>query len=373
MFFRLLTCFALVALLNYSTVRGQTNAKTTLGGYGELHYNEPNGSKRGVLDFHRFVLYVAHNFNTELSFRSEVEIEHSRIEAGSPDGGEVAIEQAFLEYRLNQTFGFRGGILLAPIGLINLYHEPPTFHGVERPNVDRHIIPTTWSESGAGVFGSVCDNLSYQAYLLAGLHADGFDAASGIRGGRQEAFESNPANPSLAGRIDYAPLLGLQLGGSFFLGNASGDNDSIGNATVSLWSGDIRYNIEGFSLRAVGAFASIGDAEKINSQFNNNVAKQIFGYYFEGAYNILPLIAPESEQELYLFARFEKYNTQASAPGTVKLEQYDRNDVVIGITYKPTYNTAFKLDYTFMNNALNAGAFKNSGQFNLGIGYYFFD
>jgi hypothetical protein len=84
---------------------------------------------------------------------------------------------------------------------------------------------------------------------------------------------------------------------------------------VSLWSADVRYSIEDFSFRAVGALATIGDADKINARFNNNVANKIFGYYLEGAYNILPMIVPESEQELDLFARFEKYNTQASTTG----------------------------------------------------------
>lgn len=370
---RFSVCFVSIGLLSFSAATAQTGSKTTLGGYGELHYNEPNGSKRGTLDFHRFVLYVAHNFNTEISFKSEVEIEHTKLEAGDPDGGEVAIEQAFLEYQLSQSFGFRAGILLAPVGIINMYHEPPTFHGVERPNVERNIIPATWRESGAGVYGAITEGLTYQAYVLAGLDAEGFSAGSGIRGGRQEAFESNPANPSFTGRVDYSPMLGLQLGGSFFAGNSSGDNDSIGNAMVSLWSADVRYSFEDFSFRAVGALAAIGDADRINSRFNNNVADKIFGYYLEGAYNILPLIAPECEQELDVFARFEKYNTQASTTGFPKLAQFNRNDIVFGVTYKPTFNTAFKLDYTFINNALDAGAFKNSRQLNLGIGYYFFD
>lgn len=358
-------------LLQFSTSHAQSESKTTVGGYGELHYNEPDGSKRGILDFHRFVIYLGHNFNEQLSFRSEIEIEHTKLEAGSSNGGELAIEQAYLDYTIHETFGVRAGILLPPVGLINLYHEPPTFHGVERPSVDRVIIPATWRESGAGVYGTISEELKYQAYVMAGLKAEGFNASNGIRGGRQEAFESNPANPSFTGRLDYTPVLGLQLGASFFIGGSSADVDSIGNATVALWSADARYDVDNFQFRAVGAMATIGDADKINAAFGNDVADRVYGFYIEGAYDVLPLLCPESEQQLFAFARYEKYNTQAATTGFASLVQYNRNDVVVGLTYKPTYNTAFKFDYTFFNNELNSGANKNSKQLNLGIGYFF--
>jgi hypothetical protein len=361
---------ALTTIL-FSSARSQTESQTTVGGYGELHYNEPDGIRRGVLDFHRFVLFVNHNFNSKISFRSEIEIEHTKIEAGSADGGEVAIEQAYLDYALQPNFGIRAGIVLPPVGLINLYHEPPIFHGVERPNVERVIIPATWRESGLGVYGTISEALRYQAYLVAGLKAEGFTAGNGIRGGRQEALESSPANPSLTGRLDYSPMLGLQLGGSFFIGGSSADVDSIGNATVALWCADARYSYENLSLKALGVVASISDADKINRAFGNSVADRVYGFYVEGAYNILPFLAPESEEELHVFARYEKYNTQASTSGFLALPQYNRNDIVVGVTYKPTYNTAFKFDYTFLNNKLNTGSNTNTQQLNLGIGYFF--
>lgn len=365
-------CLLAVTSLISCTAFSQFEPKTTVGGYGELHYNEPDGHRRGMLDFHRFVLYVGHNFNDKLSFKSELEIEHTFIEAGEPEGGELSLEQAFLDYRLTTSIGFRAGIILPPVGLINIYHEPPTFNGVERPSVDRVIIPTTWRESGAGIYGSPAEGFNYQLYVVAGLKADGFSGSNGLRSGRQVAFESNPANPSVTGRLDYSPCLGLFLGGSFFLGGASADLDSVGTARVSLWSGDIRYAVDEFAFRVVGALGTIGDADRINARYNTAVADRIHGYYVEGAYNILPLLCPATEEELNLFVRFERYNTQAATTGFAKLEQYNRTDIVFGMTYKPTFNTAFKFDYTLMNNNLNAGNFKNTKQLNLGIGYYFF-
>lgn len=371
MCYRYIACLAAFALLSFSASYGQSESKTTVGGYGELHYNEPDGTRRGMLDFHRFVLYFGHNFDERISFRSEVELEHTRIKAGEAGNGELALEQAYLDYRVANTFGLRVGILLPPVGLINLYHEPPTFHGVERPSVDRIIIPTTWREAGAGVYGTIGSEVQYQAYVVAGFKASGFNAENGLRGGRQFALESNPTNPSLTGRVDYSPTAGLQLGGSFFVGGASAGNDTIGNPSVALWSADARFSIEQFSFRAVGVLTSIGDAETLNKKLKRNVADNMFGYYLEAAYNFLPLLSPDSEQELFFFTRFEKYNTQASTTGFNPLTQYNRNDVVFGLTFKPTFNTAFKFDYTFLNNALNSGANKNTKQLNLGIGYFF--
>ena len=122
-----------------------------------------------------------------------------------------------------------------------------------------------------------------------------------------------------------------------------------------------------FSLRAVGVLESISDAQKINAAFDNNVADQIYGIYAEGSYNILPLMCPDAEQSLWLFTRYEKYNTQSKVTGFTANAVHDRNDITIGATFKPTFNTAFKIDYQFMNNAAEA----NTKQFNMGVGYNF--
>lgn len=365
-----LYCIACAFFVSTTMLIGQEQETTTIGGYGELHYNEPDGPSEGKLDFHRFVIYLAHTFSDKLSFKSEVEIEHTKLEAtesGGAEGGEVAIEQAYLDWHFNPHIGLKAGIVLPPIGIINELHEPPTFHGVERPNVDRTIIPTTWRETGIGLYGLLTEGLHYQVYLVAGLKAEGFSGKDGIRGGRQEALESSPMNPSFTGKIEYVPIPTLKLGGSFFVGNTTEGVDSLGSGTLIIVSGDVRYSVEQFSLCAVGAFESLGDADKINRAFGKEVADQIYGFYIEGAYNILPFISPDSDHSLSLFARFEKYNTHAKVSGFAANPEYDRNEIALGATYKPTYNTAFKIDYQFLDNA--AGT--NTKQLNLGVGYNF--
>lgn len=343
---------------------------TTIGGYGELHYNDADGSSAGRLDFHRFVIFLGHSFNDRLSFKSEMEIEHTKIEAtemGGAEGGEVAVEQAYLDWRFTTLLGLKAGILLPPIGIINHVHEPPTFNGVERPNIDYYIIPTTWRESGIGVYGSVAEGLNYQLYLVAGLNAEGFSGRNGIRKGRQEALESSFTNPSLTGKVDYHITTDLALGASFFAGSTTGGVDSLGSGTLALLSYDVEYLVNRFAFRSVGAFESIGDADKINHAFGLDVADQIFGISLEAAYDILPLIDPAPENSLSLFTRYENYNTQASVTNIAADPLNSRNDITVGATYNPTYNTVFKIDYQFLNN--KAGA--NTRQLNLGVGYHF--
>lgn len=359
-------------IMNPSTVNGQES--TTIGGYGELHYNLPDSSKRGTLDFHRFVVYIGHTFNESISFKSEIEIEHTKIEAtgtGGAEGGEVAIEQAYIDWHFDPHIGMKAGILLLPIGIINQIHEPPTFNGVERPNVDQFIIPTTWREAGLGIYGLIAEGINYQLYVVAGLHAVAFSGNEGIRGGRQEALESSTANPSVTGRLEYVPLPELKLGTSFFVGNTTDVNAQLGTGTLSLISGDIRYTFHGFSLRAVGAFESLSDAESINMSMPapavGDIADQMYGFYFEGAYNLMPCFVQETEQSLNPFVRYEKYNTQAGVTGFIANPVNNRNEITIGVTYKPTYNTAFKIDYQFLNNAASL----NTKQLNVGIGYSF--
>lgn len=102
----------------------------------------------------------------------------------------------------SKAFGIRAGIMIVPLGLVNVYHEPPAFHGVERPNVERYIIPSTWREAGIGINGSFAGGWQYEAYLMAGLDPDGISAGNGIRGARQIGFESSTrTSPSPPGWI----------------------------------------------------------------------------------------------------------------------------------------------------------------------------
>ena len=140
------------------TIRSEASA-TTIGGYGEAVYNNyRNKSVKDEADLRRFVLFFGHRFNDKLRLYSELEVEHALVESGQ---GELALEQAFIEYNLHPNINLRAGLMLLPLGLLNETHEPPTFYGVERNEVETRILPSTWRELGVGLQGNVLDGLEY--------------------------------------------------------------------------------------------------------------------------------------------------------------------------------------------------------------------
>jgi hypothetical protein len=348
--------------------------RTTLGGYGEVHYTNRTGPNTpATVNLKRFVVYLAHSFNDRITFRSEIEVEDAKVEGGAT-GGEVSIEQAFLDYRLTDGLTLRTGLVLPPIGIINETHEPPTFNGVERPAFEHDVIPTTWRELGVGALGNVpgVQGLSYRLYCVNGLRAAGFSAAEGLREGRQEGQNASFANPSLTGRLEWARP-GLKLGGSFWYGGSADTASALGTgafaAPITLVSADARYDVGALNFRGVVANIAVGAAGAIDARYGAGVGSRIAGGYLEAAYNVLAALAPASSQKLNAFLRHERYDTQADVPaGITKDRTLDRRITTFGLTYKPTWNTAFKGDYQVRRNRAGVGEYDVLA---LGVGYQF--
>jgi len=352
----------------------QDSESTTVGGYGEVHYNNRSGpDSPGIINVARFVVFLSHQFNEKIAFRSELEVEDAKVEAGHDNAGEVSVEQVYLDYQLSPAATLRAGLVLAPIGIINETHEPTTFNGVDRPAFDTDVIPTTWRDLGVGMVGNFgSSGLSYRAYLLNGLVASGFTAEEGIRAGRQEGQLASFANPSLTGRLEWARP-GLRIGASFWYGGSAAQDPALGTGTfdntVALVSADARYDVGPFMFRGVVANISISDAEAINAAFGSQIGSRIAGGYLEGAYDVLTALAPQSAQRLNAFIRHERYNTQAGVPdGVTRDDALARRVTTFGLTYKPLYNVAFKGDYQLLRNRAGVG---ENEVFSLGLGYQF--
>ena len=374
---RPLTLSAAVCLLSTISPRHVTaQESTTLGGYGEIHYTNRSGRNTPAeVNLRRFVVYLAHTFDERLTFRSELEVEDAKVEGGSA-GGEVALEQAFLDYRFSNKLTLRTGLVLIPVGIINETHEPPSFNGVDRPAFENDVIPTTWREIGVGIVGAlpIAEGLSYRLYVVNGLVASGFSDAEGIREGRQEGRNASFANPSLTGRVEWVRP-GLRVGGSFWYGGTTAGDSGLGTGTfsapVALVSADARYDRGAFSARGVIATIGVSDADSINALYGTAVGSRITGGYVEGAYNVLTFLAPRSKQRLNAFVRHERYDTQADVPaGTTRDRQFARRVTTLGLTYKPLFNVAFKGDYEVRRTAAGGGV--GAGEtLRLGIGYQF--
>ncbi len=357
-----------------ATAQEQDQEHTTVGGYGEVQYHNLSGPDTpGEANLARFVVYLAHSFNERISFRSELEVEDARIEGGEP-GGEVSIEQAYLDYTFSPAATLRAGLVLPPIGIINETHEPTTFNGVDRPQFDHDVIPSTWRDIGVGLVGNLpgSSGLNYRVYLLNGLVASGFSAEEGIREGRQEGHEASFGNPSLTGRLEWARP-GLRIGGSFWYGGSAAQDPALGTGSfdnaVAVVAADARYDVGPFMFRGVVANVSIADADAINAAYGGQVGSRIAGGYVEGAYNVLSKLAPQSTQRLDAFIRHERFNTQAGVPtGVVRDDALARRITTFGLTYKPVYNVVFKGDYQLQRNRAGVGP---DEQLALGGGYSF--
>jgi hypothetical protein len=347
---------------------------TTLGGYGEVHYvnsNRPGVGSVGTVK--RFVLYFAHSFDDRITFRSELEVEDAKVEGGD-EGGEVALEQAYLDFRLGDHATVRAGLVLIPLGILNETHEPPTFNGVARADYHSVVIPTTWRELGVGIVGAIpgAEGLAYRFYLVNGLLAEGFSAERGVRGGRQEGKEASFANPSLTGRLEYARP-GLKIGGAFYHGGTgNGDprfGDGIFAAPVTMVAADARFERGPWSLRGEAAFTHVAKAEEISAAFGENVASRIGGWYGEGAYNLLHLVGPATTARLDAFVRYERLNTQSGVPDAMTAnDAFARRITTLGLTWKPISNVAIKGDFQFRRN--KAGTAEDE-VVRLGLGYQF--
>ena len=358
-----------------------SNQGLHIGGYGQIDYNRTINDDlnyNAKLDVHRLVTFLGYNFNEKTSFVSELEFEHVV---------EVYVEQAFLSHNIRDNFSINAGLMLIPMGIQNLYHEPPTFNGVERTNVDKYIVPTTWREMGASVNGRIMDNtLSYELMLVNGFNGyDGegvFSGNKGLRSGRQKGAESYMTAPDFASRFSYVGIPNLNLGLSTYFGEsestayngldlsdknavASADSTIIG---INMMGVDGRYQKGALQLRGQYIVADLSNTNQYNTFTGKDLGSKMLGYYAEAGYNLLS--EKETNNELIAFARYENYNTHKEVEeGGISINSnYDRKDVIIGLGLKLAKGAMFKIDYQIQSNG-NSNS--RTDQINIGTAVWF--
>jgi hypothetical protein len=328
--------------------------KLSIGGYGEVHYNQQiSGGTRynGNMDVHRMVLFFGYQFNDKTSFVTEIEYEHVK---------ELYVEQAFLNYNIKPNTSIRGGLMLVPMGIVNEYHEPTTFNGVERPSVDKYIVPTTWREIGVGINGRLVNApIKYQLYIMNGFN--GFDGggvlrgSDGLRKGRQKGAESTFTSPSVSAKVDFYGVKGLNVGVSGYFGKTQSsefngldkDDDyaeAVADSTrvgISMLGLDLRYKLDALQLKGQYIHSYINDVKEYNDKTGKDLGKQMQGYYIEAGYDLLH----GKEQALVPFVRYENYNTHHKVDGITANKAYDREDWFVGLSYHLAKGAVVKVDY----------------------------
>jgi len=361
----------------------------SIGGYGEGNYSAKvgdKGSSNDSADMARMVLYAGYKFTDRILFNSELEFEHASTGEGSESKGEVSVEFASLDFFIDQRANVRAGLVLMPMGLVNRIHEPLFYFGNHRPEVEQRIIPSTWREMGAGLFGAITPNLTYTAYVVSGLDATGF-TSDGIREGRGGGSNAKAENFGYVARMDYDPaaLPGVTVGGSAYVGN-SGQNQAFAgqkaDVFTQLYEAHVQWKYRGLEFRTLGSWGHIGDAALVSAaniarngpvdpdhpNAGQVVGSQNYGWYSEAGYDVLPLLWQDTTQYLAPFFRYERLNTMAKAPsGFANDPTRDWQIYQVGLQYKPIPNVVIKADYR--NYVAKQGPLPDD--FNLGFGFIF--
>lgn len=327
--------------------------ETTLAGYGEIHYNsvqaENPANDFDEIDFHRFVLFVGRRLSERASFYSELELEHSLAGDGAP--GEIELEQAFVDFRIGDRLSARGGLFLLPVGILNQTHEPTTFFGVERNDVESIIIPSTWWEAGGGLSGGLGEAWSWDVGVHSGLAipVTGTDAFR-VRSGRQKVAEALGSDLAYTGRIRYSGMPGVEWSASFQHQSDPSQIPGDGLDSGQLFTTDLTFLRNNIGLRALfGSWQFDGPAVEAAD------ADRQSGWYVEPSYRL--------NDRWGVYARFEELDAARD------IDQFDQWE--IGANYWPNPRVVIKLDYRQREHELSGLSGRDFDALDLGLGYQF--
>jgi len=356
--------------------------KTRFGGYGELDYifkrENGNGAGGNTFDPHRFVLYVNSDLADWITLNTELEWEHggvkdeAEVEGSSAElSGEVVVEQIFLDFKLAQSLHVKTGVMLVPVGAINLDHEPTNFNSTERPQLDRFLIPGTWSEMGIALHGAVGEKINYQLLVMNGLDGEKFSAKNGVRDGRQNFDRDLNRNKALTGRLEIRPTTNLYTNFSFYTANSAPSGKPTAYTTIAAFDG--KYSLGAFDL--AGEYVQIYQDKP--AVLSDEIGHRMAGYWVEGACHIMPKSLKQgklTESDAVFFTRYSEFDTQQGSianPGKAS-GRFDRNYTTVGVVFKPVTTVAIKADYQIYADHRAAGETPlDNDKFQLTLGFVF--
>ena len=378
--------------------------KFTIGGYGEVtakHCFYSNNYLRygknpekyandhyGEFDLPHVVVYLGYDFGHGWSVGTEIEFEHggteSAIEIEEEEGGEyegeierggeVALEQFWLQKKFNRYAILRAGMQVIPVGGLNAHHESTEYFGVYRNEGSFTIIPSTWHEVALTFMGSSPKGWRYQLMFLPGLDSDRFNRKNWIKPGAGSPYEFKLANVFAgAARVDYVGIDGLRLGLSGYCGNSFRNTLSKTNAEldasaykdvkgmVSIGAFDFDYKYSGLVLRGEFLYGHLSDAAAI-TQYNISmrkgsvsskqwVASDALAAGCEIGYDFFSLSRKSKveSQKLYLFGRYDYYDSMFRYDNkpTDMYAWCGRHRAAVGINYFPIKQVAVKAEFSY--------------------------
>ncbi len=357
--------------------------KATVGGYADVMYNilsrqNLDNPSRNSFGQQRLVPFIYGDITDRVKFAAEIELERGGTSAPISGDGSINVEFAQIDYLVNETINLRGGILLVPVGKFNLLHDSPLNDLVDRPMVSRQIIPSTWFEAGAGIYGTVyptsLSKIDYEVYAFNGMtQTAGGITDLGVRNARGSLSRDRDDNKAIAGRVAISPMLGIEVAGSAYHGQYKTTAGAVSAGMINIYALD-------WTLQR-GPFEVIGEAA-ISRISNNNATgvtsrgigpAGMFGYYVQGNYHFMPellrRLAPShfSEASTFTFTlRWEQIDTDtdnrtlANALGN----QRELDRLTVGLNFRPIEDTVFKVNWQYNTQNDNVSGHVPVGDFN---------
>ena len=402
---------------NAATTEQVESAKhrLTIGGYGEavasrMFYSNnykrytnadlyKNDKGYGQFDLPHVVIYLGYDFGKGWSLGTEIEFEHggteSAVEIEEEEtgeyeseierGGEVALEQFWLQKSFAPALNLRMGHMVVPVGGTNNAHLPTEFFTVYRPEGENTILPCTWHETGVSLWGKAGD-WRYEAMFLAGLDADRFGNKGWIHDGSGSPYEFKMAT-AYAGamRIDNYSIKGLRLSVSGYLGNSANNTlNATGkykglHGTVAIGAFDFLYNDHNFIARGNFDYGHLTNSLEISTANmstrsdspspKTSIGESAIALGLEAGYDIFSQITAmrERDQRFYVFGRYDYYDSMYKTVKNMTDEKmWSRQKVTAGINYYPIPQIAIKGEYSYR---ILSSQYNNEPTISLGICY----
>lgn len=393
-------------------------SKLKLGGYGEAvltrnffsdnfnRYSQPETYKgkgyHNRADLPHVTFFVGYEFGNGWRMNSEIEFEHGgnevavELEADESGeyeteverGGEVALEQFWIEKTFNSKFNLRFGQIIVPIGYTNQNHLPTQFFTVYRPQGENTILPCTWREVGVSLWGFLSPKWRYEVQVVPGLDSELFNRKNWIQGGSASPYEFKVAN-KLAGvaRIDNYSIPGLRLGVSGYIGQSFKNSmqptqaEKYSDIKGTVYLGSFDFNYKGYNLIARGYFdyghlanskvisAYNKSLSKYSPSARSNVASDAICTGFEVGYDIFSQIEKmrSSLQRFYVFGRYEYYDSMYKTDSDIIKANWAKRQVIVGgVNYYPNKNIVFKAEYSA---GILKKPYNNENSLSVGVAY----
>lgn len=397
-----------------TTQKIKTSSRFQIGGYGEavmqrLFYSDsparyayPASHKdktHGRVDLPHVVFYLGYDFGRGWRMATEIEFEHGgagstyeieKTEAGEYEteiekGGEVALEQFWIEKTFAPYANLRLGHIIVPVGLTNQYHMPVEFSSVLRPEEESAILPCTWHETGISFWGRA-GAWRYEALFIAGLDAERFSNDGWISGGSTSPYEFKIAN-NYAGafRLDSYPVKGLRIGLSGYYGYSAANSlkaDRYASrnvkGVVSIGSLDAVYDNHHVIGRVNFIYGNLGgsyDISVINKRLpsaspspRTDVASDAMSWYVETGYDVLSFFRPRrKDAKLYVYAHYGFYDSMyRTAEGIADKTWCEKTIIRAGVNYFPLAGLVIKAEYMIRQFS---APYNDEPAISLGVGY----